>query len=219
MYNYSAKHNVLFVHIPKNAGTSMNKVLEIQPKKTKHYPLSVLQAHMPEDIFRDSIKIAVVRNPWERMVSHYVYRQQKGYDQKGAPFYLWLRKGAIQFNMQAFDSMPQCKWMMEQDSLSADESIDYVMNFEKIDEQWKEICDIEKISPEPLQKLNTNPKYDYTDYYKTIDDIVLVGHYFRADVKLFGYEFGVPNDFDLMKGSRKKDFIYEENFNTKFNEN
>ena len=91
MYNYSAKHNVLFVHIPKNAGTSMNKVLEIEPKKTKHYPLSVLEAYTPEPIFDNAIKIAIVRNPWERMVSHYVYSQQKGHDQKGAPFYLWLR--------------------------------------------------------------------------------------------------------------------------------
>ena len=216
MYNYSAKHNVLFVHIPKNAGTSMNKVLEIEPKKTKHYPLSVLEAYTPEPIFDNAIKIAIVRNPWERMVSHYVYRQQKGHDQKGAPFYLWLRKGAIQFNMQTFDSMPQCKWLMKQDSLEAENSIDYVMNFEKLDEQWEEICDLEKLSCEPLPKLNTNPQYDYTDFYKTIDDIVLVGHYFRADVKLFGYEFGVPNDFDLMKGSRKKDFIYEEHFDKKF---
>ena len=158
MYNYSPKHNVLFVHIPKNAGTSMNKVLEIEPKKTKHYPLSVLEAYTPEPIFDNAIKIAIVRNPWERMVSHYVYRQQKGYDTKGAPFYLWLRKGAIQFNMQTFDSMPQCKWLMKQDSLEAENSIDYVMNFEKLDEQWEEICDLEKLSCElasfSLAKLN-----------------------------------------------------------------
>ena len=62
MYNYSAKHNVLFIHIPKNAGTSMNKVLEIEPKKTKHYPLSVLQAYTPEPIFDNAIKIANTPN-------------------------------------------------------------------------------------------------------------------------------------------------------------
>ena len=36
MYNYSKKHNILFVHIPKNAGTSILDCLEIED--AQHYP-------------------------------------------------------------------------------------------------------------------------------------------------------------------------------------
>jgi chondroitin 4-sulfotransferase 11 len=82
MYNYSEKHNILFVHIPKNAGTSIINSLEMT--NTEHYPLSVLQGYMDKETFDNAIKIAVIRNPWERMVSYYRYRQLKNQDPQQA---------------------------------------------------------------------------------------------------------------------------------------
>ena len=67
MYNYSEKHNVLFVHIPKNAGTSIIDSLDMHSTKVKHYPLSVLQSYMDKETFDKSIKIAVFRNPYVKL--------------------------------------------------------------------------------------------------------------------------------------------------------
>jgi hypothetical protein len=198
MYNYSEKHNVLFVHIPKNAGTSILDSLEI--KNAKHYPLSVLQGYMDKETFDNAIKIAVVRNPWERMVSYYRYRQLKNQDPKDFPFSYWLRNGAIQYNMGNFDMMPQCKWLNNVDSLDMPECIDYIFNYDLLDSQWKEFCEIEKINAKPLKTLNTTGTYQLERYYKMIDDVILVGHYFRTDVANFDFEFGVKSDFPLLKG-------------------
>jgi hypothetical protein len=198
MYNYSEKHNVLFIHIPKNAGTSILNSLEI--KNAKHYPLSVLQGYMDKETFDNAIKIAVVRNPWERMVSYYRYRQLKNQDPKDFPFSYWLRNGAIQYNMGNFDMMPQCKWLNNVDSLDMPECIDYIFNYDLLDSQWKEFCEIEKINAKPLKTLNTTGTYQLERYYKMIDDVILVGHYFRTDVANFDFEFGVKSDFPLLKG-------------------
>jgi len=203
MYNYSAEHNIMFVHIPKNAGTSIINSLGMDSKKVKHYPLSVLQAYTPEPIFDNSIKIAVLRNPWERMASYYRYRQEKKHDPTGMKFGTWLRHGGIQYNMSTYDSLPQIKWCVKQDFVDMPKSIDYIFNYEKLSEQWEEFCQIENIKAKPLPILNSTGDYNYTQYYGTLEDIVLVNNLFKSDIKLFDYDFGVPNDFPLLKGEQE----------------
>ena len=198
MYNYSKEHNILFVHIPKNAGSSIRDKLDIT--KSGHYPLSILQSHMDKKTFDNAIKIAVFRNPWERMVSWYRYRKQKSQDPKQMPFSYWLRNGKVQYNMQSFDSLSQIKWCCKLDSIKLQESLDYIFNFEHLDEQWKEFCDIEKINIKKLPKTNDTGTYYYTEQYDILEDVLLVRNMFRSDVDLFDYEFGVPNDFPLLKG-------------------
>ena len=176
MYNYSEKHNLLFVHIPKNAGTSIIDSLGMDSKKVKHYPLSVLQTYMPKDIFDNAIKVAVFRSPFERMVSYHRHRQNKKQDPQKMPFHLWLRDGTIQYNMSNYDSLPQIKWCTKMDMVDLPNSMDYILNFEKLNEQWSELCQIENLDVEPLQKLNNTGDYDYTDYYKTLEDMILVNH-------------------------------------------
>jgi hypothetical protein len=36
-----------------------------------------------------------------------------------------------------------------------------------------------------------------------LDDVVLVGHYFRTDVQNFDFEFGEKSDFPLLKGEKE----------------
>ncbi len=198
MYNYSKEHNILFVHIPKNAGSTIRDELGIT--KSGHYPLSVLQSFMDKDTFDNAIKIAVFRNPWERMVSWYRYRQNKKQDPNGIPFGLWLRHAGIQYNMQEFDSLPQIKWGCKLDTIHLSQSLDYIINFEHLNEQWEELCDIENINVKKLPKTNSTGIYDYTKYYNILEDVVLVRNMFRSDVDMLNYDFGSPNDFPLLKG-------------------
>ena len=108
---------------------------------------------MDKKTFDNAIKIAVVRNPWERMASYYRYRQLKNQDPKDFPFSYWLRSGSIQYNMGNFDMMPQCKWLNKIDSFDMPKCVDYVFNYDLLESQWKEFCEIEKINAKPLKTL------------------------------------------------------------------
>jgi hypothetical protein len=92
----STKHKFLFIHIPKNAGTSLMKALEphakksdlthfLRAKKTKHQTYAdVLDLNNKvggwKSFFKPNLenyfKFAVVRNPFDRMVSLYHYLQK-----------------------------------------------------------------------------------------------------------------------------------------------
>lgn len=50
MKNYSKKYNVVFVHIPKNAGTSINDTLEINKKDRGHKSLLEVEKILPINI-------------------------------------------------------------------------------------------------------------------------------------------------------------------------
>jgi hypothetical protein len=107
--------------------------------------------------------------------------------------------------MSNYDSLPQIKWCTKMDMVDLPNSMDYILNFEKLNEQWSELCQIENLDVEPLQKLNNTGDYDYTDYYKTLEDMILVNHLYRTDVSLFRYHFSIPNDFPLLKGKEEID--------------
>ena len=88
------------------------------------------------------------------MVSYYRHRQNKKQGPKKMPFNIWLRDGTIQYNMSNYDSLPQIKWCTKMDMVDLPNSMDYILNFEKLNEQWSELCQIENLDVEPLQKLN-----------------------------------------------------------------
>lgn len=74
------KHNLLFVHIPKNAGSAINSLLIKEGCKYaslydyKHIPLAVHKKDLGQKIFNSLTKFAVVRNPYDRVVSYYYAR-------------------------------------------------------------------------------------------------------------------------------------------------
>lgn len=101
----SYEFNTIFVHIPKNAGTSIEKYLgmgsqvhlyaekplketaikydpkaflrselyEVENVPPQHLTLAQLQKIIPSDIFSSFYKFSVIRNPFDRLVSEYLY--------------------------------------------------------------------------------------------------------------------------------------------------
>ena len=83
-------HNLklCFIHIPKTAGSSVEKMLgwsgekhligKINPKYNvcpQHLYWQELQQEVPEVV--DYIKFSIVRNPYDRLVSEYHYAKQR----------------------------------------------------------------------------------------------------------------------------------------------
>jgi hypothetical protein len=72
---------VLFVHIPKCAGTFIEKNLtpeiDWHSKGEKHFSLQQCVDSYGEDIVNKCFRFTVIRNPFNRLVSFYLYHQRK----------------------------------------------------------------------------------------------------------------------------------------------
>ena len=89
----SHKHKVLFLHAPKNAGSSIEEALGIEKSPQallshkytadsiyalQHLPYSQLRKTVPTTVWSTYTKVCVVRNPWDRMVSDWRWRRKNG---------------------------------------------------------------------------------------------------------------------------------------------
>ena len=88
------EHKAIFIHIPKNAGTSIetlftNKSFRIQPYK--HANIHEIKKKFPE-IYNSYRKFTIIRNPYDKMVSWYFYlKKQIGEDHNVIEFSEWLK--------------------------------------------------------------------------------------------------------------------------------
>ena len=81
--NESHKYKLVFFHLPKNAGVSVRRAIGIDRKSHKFPFTNVsvalaidVKANTLDSIYESYHKFAIVRNPYERMVSLYNFRKQ-----------------------------------------------------------------------------------------------------------------------------------------------
>ena len=65
----------IFVHIPKTAGKSINRFFGMEWQK--HKDLSRYAQELPPQLFSSYFKFAIVRNPWDRILSDYNFQNKK----------------------------------------------------------------------------------------------------------------------------------------------
>lgn len=66
------KRKLIFIHIPKNAGTSVTNILDINPHTRGHHTPEWYMMNFPTQ-WKTYSKIAIVRNPYDRVISNYNY--------------------------------------------------------------------------------------------------------------------------------------------------
>ena len=84
----SHKYKLIFIHIPKAAGTSIEKYMDIAEDDRvfntvnltgallKHFTASQIQKYVSTKIYDSYETFTVIRNPWDRMVSMYEFSKQ-----------------------------------------------------------------------------------------------------------------------------------------------
>jgi chondroitin 4-sulfotransferase 11 len=78
---FSTKHKIIFIHVPKNAGTSLLSLQDFAFEDTKnsHRTARNFKQTFPE-LWETYTKYCIVRNPWDRFVSNFEYgRMLKSY--------------------------------------------------------------------------------------------------------------------------------------------
>ena len=179
------EHKVTFIHNPKTAGTSISNWLDenfatIPGRKHGHI------VEVNEFFPRTEITFGVVRNPWERLASWYMfsnggtisfkewmltrfvnYQNSLSYQ----PFLLWAR------NWYKLDT-PQYNWFGTHT---------IILKYENLEEEFTQIQELLGCD-KPLPKLNTSRDYDYKDLY-TPELKDLVWDVYMKDIIEYGYTY------------------------------
>jgi len=195
------RRDVVMVHIPKTAGTSIRNTLGMYPadrsKPDPGFKQHLTAQEIIEVIGRanwdEAFTFAVVRNPWDRMVSEYHYRSRhKRFKENGwdISFEEYVRgtisDGALPFDPPHKFIQPQVAWLKDK---QGNICVDFIARYEQLTTDFNTIKEKINRRSRPLQAHNrTSRNRDYTVYYSPeLRD--LVGAFYKEDIEYFGYAF------------------------------
>ena len=192
----------IFVHVPKTGGNSVTTALNaisptapgrLYPTLSKHSKAHEVRAAVGDEIWDRYFSFAIVRNPWDLMVSSYHWWLQKA--RKWRKFDVDVRRIEA---MDGFSEYIQSEYgttMINRrpgavyDWISADGEVivDHVGKLENMPQEWAHICQCLGIDV-ALPYLNRTERRDYRDYY-TDETRQLVAERFARTIEAFEYEF------------------------------
>lgn len=204
----SKKRKFIFIHIYKNAGSSITSALlpfasnnwqrmhsrllkwfNFSPKFDpqlcpKHVKAPELIEIMGKSNFDSFFSFAIVRNPWDWQVSLYKYMLKTSEH----------HQHDLAKSFSGFDEY--IRWRcadevrFQKDFIYSEDGellVDFVGKFENLDADFEKICSRIGVSA-PLPKLNISNTKPYQEFY-TEETRELVRQAFDADISLFEYQF------------------------------
>ena len=200
----SHKHNCIFIHIPKTAGTSIEASLGmhgdldyvgikpyINQRKNQDtlfgvglQHLTALQVKRKIKNYDDYYKFTFVRNPWSRFVSAMIFNGSLRSNLKSN-----LTKSEFKKNMQDINySMGHFKCQLDYIEHDGNLLVDFVGRFENLHEDYSHISSVLGVNLTLEHRMKTEHKH-YTEYYDDETRQIVAEKYAR-DIEYFGYKFG-----------------------------
>lgn len=211
------KYKFLFVHLPKTAGNSIQNILckysedEIFSEKKKqdgverfgvrskfgtkkHSRLFEYKKLLGSDVYRQLFKFTIVRNPWDRIVSRFSFKQMEKEIGK--------KTSAREIDKAPFDRNAFIKTILSTPTLETfllenppdrkidflkDTDLDFIIRFENIQSDFDTACARLSIPQEPLPVRNQSKHNDFRTYYDA-ETRGLVHQRHRNEIEYFGYE-------------------------------
>ena len=180
----------IFIHINKTAGTSIGNAIGLPVKH--HQTAREIIAKIGREKWDTAYKFTLVRNPWDKVVSHYEYRLKRNKTElasRNISFSGWVTKTYgpdkdpfFYNNPKAFQ--PQVEWLKDDEGKIA---IDFIGRFETISEDFNQIKSAIGLEAE-LPHLNASKRAGYQSYYDE-ETREIVADWFQEDIALFGYQF------------------------------
>ena len=174
--------DITFFHMPKNAGSSIEKWL--QNNLDADVYLEDLRHASPQSqkpLFGDfGWSFCCVRNPWDRVVSWYNFF--KGQSKINISFADYMKAS---FNPE-LNTAKYLKPINTQ--VLFVNAVDYTIRYENLIEDFKVVQ--EKVNCfEPLMHMNSSKRTKYRDYYDNKEQIDMVADYYHEEIQLFKYEY------------------------------
>ncbi len=192
----SESKGVLFIHVPKNGGTSINHAL-FGTKGAGHLAYYFMELIYSPSELSQLYKFAFVRNPWSRLYSTYTYLMKGGgndWDKKWAESNIseykdfesfvmgWLNEESIHSYVHF---LPQSQYICD---AWGKVKLDFIGRFEQFEDDFATLtinCGLKA----SLSHLNASPdNVGYREAYtKEMKD--KVGRVYSQDIDLFSYDF------------------------------
>jgi hypothetical protein len=200
------EEKIIFIHIPKNAGQSVEaffgrKWTPSYKRRSENpglWPES-FPRHAPWSRYKRKYNttkyraFAIVRNPWARMVSSYIYElkmAQKGIV-RGRPNRELLAAGGSfedyvrNANRKAVFLRPQVIWLRDVDGRIG---VSDIIRFESLSDDFKQLARTYNLKNDSLPHVNSSSHKHYSEYYNE-ETIRLVAEIYKEDIETFGYTF------------------------------
>lgn len=193
----------IFIHIPKNAGTSVSLGLPITdtPGHSEWWRIQRADPRKWDDYF----KFAVVRNPWERVVSNFRYARMERslwhssdgnarcgvHPDRDALRGASFRKCVEQIaTLQHPGWLPQSHWVC---GPGGEIMMDFLCRYERLELDFAHVCRTLGVTRKlPKFNVSAGKEADWRDFYDEETELSVRQHY-AADIRLFGYEFAASS--------------------------
>lgn len=202
---------IIHIHISKTGGISFRRSLSTKSKNgpNRHRrvimdgkEIKMLSAHNNierhfkrhgKKIFDESIRVSVIRNPYDRMVSLWHYAIQiKGkdlpefnkwikelYDQRD-----YLNNPKLHKGIPNLTTKPQFYWC----SLNGELALTDIIKFENYKEDFEAFVDKYNIEASPLKHVNRSKHNHFMSYYNE-DTRRMTYEIYKIDFEQFNYKF------------------------------
>lgn len=207
----------IYVHIPKTAGNSINRVFGVGWQD--HKDLARYAAELPAEQFASYYKFTIVRNPWERIFSDYNYQRKKS-RARASKLYLYKQEGARRSFREWVEAAlsepyrypatswggdvspgihrlsPQLDWI----TLQGRPSVDFVARIENLQADFEHVCGALRLPPVRLPHRNRRLHAHYSWYYDE-ETRERVAAYYARDIEAFGYQFEISPTQAILRHS------------------
>lgn len=205
----SHERKLIFVHIPKTAGGSIEDVIWpgerseselwdgfIEPFRNRfqtgglqHLCAYQIRAIVGPATFESYYKFTVVRNTWDRIVSQYHYTIQQRADL--LRFLEFDAEPSFQAYVSRIQKIEHVQWMQQYKFITdpSDGSIivDEIIQYEALSTDWKKVASAIGVTS-TLPRTNVSKHFDYRSYYDQETKEAVRTH-FSKDIELFSHTF------------------------------
>jgi chondroitin 4-sulfotransferase 11 len=183
----SHKHKFIFIHCNRTGGTSIER--KFRHKRFDHRA-AVIYIHTSPFEWHEYFKFTAVRNSWDRMVSMYSYSYKAGVPPRPAQ----VTNDTIESHRQNFTN-----WLSRLDvwvftnqweliTIEDKVVVDRVLRFERLAEDFAEVCDILGIKNKQLPHINSSKHHHYSEYYIP-ETKELVAKICKKEIDYFGFRY------------------------------
>jgi hypothetical protein len=190
------REDVVFIHITKNAGTSLTRCFDFNPvietkNLLKHYTASNILEIIGQKKWEDAYKFTIVRNPWDRMLSYYFFRKTKQkkefltHDFTFEQLLIYLDDNKLLGDQKQLGRL-QFDWLSI-DGVNID--LNQILRFENLNEDIKLLAKNIDVVDYTFEKINASDRdSDYKFYYNKNTKSIIEKNY-EKDIDYFKYVF------------------------------